>query len=400
MKRFALAAAMIAALAGQALADGYYHGKTLTYIIATSPGGGYDTYGRLIGSYLGKKLGAAKVIFRNIPGAGHIIGANTIYASPPDGLTIGTFNTGLIYAQIMHQQGIQFDLNKFSWIGKASSDARAIVLASNSGLKSFDDLEASKTPVLFAVSGVGSANYTETKMLADGFDLNIKIVPGFNGNEGEMSMMRGEVVGQVASYELLANFVANGNGFYALLIGGSGKPQAADYATTDKARSIVSLIDATSNLGRLTAAPPGVDPAVLEELRNAYMAVTQDPTFLADAKKLKLQIDPERGDKVAQQVAAALQQSPDTVKIISAALSVKAPTMKTTTQILALDDGNKAVIFMAGGDKVTGSVSGSRTDLTIDGAKAKRKALKVGMTCQMEYAPGSGNEFKVLACKN
>ena len=29
--------------------EGFFEGKTITYIIATNPGGGYDTYGRLIG---------------------------------------------------------------------------------------------------------------------------------------------------------------------------------------------------------------------------------------------------------------------------------------------------------------------------------------------------------------
>jgi tripartite-type tricarboxylate transporter receptor subunit TctC len=105
MKNFILTTAIASVLAIPAYAEGYYSGKTITYIIATSPGGGYDAYGRLIGQNLGEKLGASKVLFKNLPGAGHIIGANTLYAAKPDGLTIGTFNTGLIYAQILNQPG-------------------------------------------------------------------------------------------------------------------------------------------------------------------------------------------------------------------------------------------------------------------------------------------------------
>jgi hypothetical protein len=36
--------------------------------------------------------------------------------------------------------------------------------------------------------------------------------------------------------------------------------QAVDFATDDKGKAIVSLIDANSNLARPSAAPPGVDP--------------------------------------------------------------------------------------------------------------------------------------------
>ena len=399
MKRILFTAAIAAAIAGPAVSENYYEGKTITYIIATSPGGGYDAYGRLIGNYLGEQLGADRVIFNNLPGAGHIIGANTLFASDPDGLTIGTFNTGLIYAQILGQEGIRFDLNEFSWVGKASSDARTMVLSSNSGLASFDDLIAAPGPVLFAASGVGSANYTETKLLADGLDLNIQMIPGYNGNEGEMAMMRGEVVGQVASLESLRPFVDGGNGFFALAVGGDMQPQAIDYATTDKGRAIVSLIDANSNLGRLTAAPPGVPDEILEELRDAYMAVLTDPAFLADAEKLSLSIDPGRGDVVAEQVRSALLQSPETTAIIAAALEVEIPTVTVTSDILSLEDGNKVVGFMNGEASVAAEVSGSRTTLTINGESAERSALMVGMNCEFTYDPATDPlEFKVATC--
>ena len=60
-----------------------FKGKTITYIVATGPGGGYDTYGRLIARYLQKHLPGSRVLVRNVPGAGHIVGANTIYAAKP-----------------------------------------------------------------------------------------------------------------------------------------------------------------------------------------------------------------------------------------------------------------------------------------------------------------------------
>ncbi len=78
----------------------FYKGKTVTYIVATAPGGGYDLYGRLTAEYMQKYLPGSTFVVKNFPGAGHLIGANTLYASKADGLTIGTFNTGLIYNQL------------------------------------------------------------------------------------------------------------------------------------------------------------------------------------------------------------------------------------------------------------------------------------------------------------
>src|SRR4029077_12338523 len=100
---------LCAPLTANAAADmAQFKGKTITYIVATSPGGGYDTYGRLISRYLQKYLPGSRVVVRNVPGAGHIVGANTIYAAKPDGLTIGMFNTGLIYDQLIKRQGVLF----------------------------------------------------------------------------------------------------------------------------------------------------------------------------------------------------------------------------------------------------------------------------------------------------
>ena len=93
---------LLVACSQESTDDGnFYHAKNISYIVATDPGGGFDAYARLIGKYLKKNLAADNVIIRNTPGAGHLVGAITLFRSKPDGLTIGTFNMGLIYGQIV-----------------------------------------------------------------------------------------------------------------------------------------------------------------------------------------------------------------------------------------------------------------------------------------------------------
>src|SRR4051812_49156075 len=82
----------------------YFRGKTVTYIVGTDAGGGYDTYSRLIARFMQKHLPGSRFIVRNVPGAGHIIGANEIYTARPDGLTIGMFDTALVYAQLLERE--------------------------------------------------------------------------------------------------------------------------------------------------------------------------------------------------------------------------------------------------------------------------------------------------------
>src|ERR1700752_1499175 len=124
----------------------FFKGRTVTYIVATAPGGGYDLYGRLVSEFMQRYLPGSTFVAKNVPGAGHLIGANTIYASKPDGLTIGTFNTGLIYNQLIATDGVKFDLTKMSWIGKAASEPRVFLVGAQQPIKTFAELQALKAP--------------------------------------------------------------------------------------------------------------------------------------------------------------------------------------------------------------------------------------------------------------
>src|SRR3954471_1668997 len=135
-------------------ASDFYKGKTLTWIVSTGPGGGHDFYARLIVKHMAKLMPETTLIVKNVGGAGHIMGANTVYHSKPDGLTIGSFSTGLVYGQIVRMLGIQFDLGKMSWIGKASSDTRVMLVSNKSPFKTLDEMRDPNRQVLFVTSGI------------------------------------------------------------------------------------------------------------------------------------------------------------------------------------------------------------------------------------------------------
>ena len=133
----------------------FFKGKTITYIVATTSGGGYDFYARLVTRHMKRFMPATTFTVVNRPGAGHVVGANLIYAAKPNGLTIGTFNTGLIYAQLVGRKGIRFDLREMSWIGKAASDPRVVVTGTNMPHKSMLDFRKQGAPFRFGASGIG-----------------------------------------------------------------------------------------------------------------------------------------------------------------------------------------------------------------------------------------------------
>lgn len=401
--RLALGACL--ALAGPLAAANpadFYKGKTVTYIVATAPGGSYDLYGRLVADFMQRQLPGSKFVVKNVPGAGHIIGANAIYASKPDGLTIGTFNTGLIYGQMIGQEGVKFDLAKMSWIGKAASEPRVIMMSTQSPIKSFGELKAAKEPIPFASSGVGSGSYVETKFLIDTLKLPIKMIPSYSGNEGEMAMRRGEVFGTVGSRSSFEGFVKNGYGRYIVQMGGKDKdvPQLSSVVDDPSAKALLALMASQGELARLTAGPPDIPKERLEVLRSAYKRAMADKDLRARAAKLGLPLDPGYGDDVLKQVKAALSQSPETIALLAKTQDVKPPTLKAAGPLIEVGDKGREIVF-AGADQqnVRAKPSGSRTRITIDGREASRGDLKAGLNCEISYVAGGDNEPTEIACK-
>jgi tripartite-type tricarboxylate transporter receptor subunit TctC len=300
----------------------YFKGKTITYIVATSPGGGYDTYGRLVAEYMQRYLPGATVVVKNMPGAGHLVGTNAIYSAKPDGLTIGTFNTGLIYNQLIRHSGVRFDLEKMSWIGKAASEGRVMAIAQQSPIKTYQDLIAQTQPVNFAAAGIGSAAYVETVMLTAALKLPIKILTGYNGNDDMLAMRRGEVTGTISARSTWDPFVRNGYARYIAQIGGDQKdvPQLATMVDDPPARALIALIQTQCDVSRLTAGPPDIPPDRLAALRTAFRMAMEDKELLAKTEKLGLPIEPAYGDTVLQMIKEALKQSPETVALLADSL--------------------------------------------------------------------------------
>jgi tripartite-type tricarboxylate transporter receptor subunit TctC len=394
-----LANGLAASAAAQTGAD-FYKGKTITYIVATAPGGGYDLYGRLVSEYMQKHLPGSTFAVKNVPGAGHLIGANTLYASRPDGLTIGTFNTGLIYNQIIQREGVRFDLTKMSWIGKAATDPRVITIGTQSSIKSFQELMAVKEPVNFSTGGIGASAYVETVMLYNALKLPIKIQTGYYGSDDPIAIRRGDIVGTLASRSSWELFVQQGHGRFIAQIGGSNTdvPQLKDMVTDEKAKALIALIQSQGDIQRFTAGPPGIPQDRLDALRAAYRKAMEDPELQAKAAKLERPIEPAYGDDVLAMIKVALNQAPETVALLKEALEAgdKAPTPATKGAVAEWDGRSKIVLKLADGKTFPAEVSGSRTEVSIGGQKSTRESVKLGMTCSIEGP--SGGEAKKIIC--
>lgn len=303
----------------------FFDGKTVNYIVATAPGAVYDSNGRLVAEYMQKYLPGSTFVVRNMDGAGGVIGANFVYGSTPDGLTIGSFNPGLIYTQLTENPALRLDLTQMSWIGKLASDPRVILVTEESGVASMEDLLARPEPVKFSTCGVGCGAMVESKMLIGALGLPVELVSGYNGNEGHLALRRGEVQGVFGSRSSYEPLVTEGHAHFIAQIGGSQTdvPQLASVTTDPAALRSIELIGSQSNLARLTGGPPGIPADRLQALEEAYRAATSDPEFLERAAAMEIPLDPLVGAEVKDAVLNALDQTPEMIAFLKEVMSTK-----------------------------------------------------------------------------
>ncbi|MBI4524774.1 MAG: hypothetical protein HY695_13305 [Deltaproteobacteria bacterium] len=317
----ALAFAVTGSASGQ---DSFYKGKTLRIIVATSPGGGYDTYSRVIARHFGRHIpGNPTVAVENMPGAAQMIGANHVYKiSKPDGLTIGHFIGGLFLQQLLGKPGIEFDAAKFGYVGVPAQDNYALGLSKTVGITTIEQWLSAKTVVKFG--GLGPGSYTDDvpKVLKEAIGLPVQVVAGYKGTADiRLAFNSGEVQGVCNAWESTkatwSKELASGD--VILVLQNTPKPHldlpnlplAINYAKTEEGRKIIrAVVHTIGPTSRPYVLPPGTPKDRVEILRKAFMETMKDPEFLADARKAKLDVNPLDGATLEKNVREVFNLDP------------------------------------------------------------------------------------------
>ncbi len=104
-------------------AEAHFKGQRVVINVGFSPGGGYDTFARLMGRYLPKHLpGNPSFVVRNIPGAGgERIFRETLADSAPDGFAVGVAHPRFFKRELVGTDVPNLDINTVKILGTASA---------------------------------------------------------------------------------------------------------------------------------------------------------------------------------------------------------------------------------------------------------------------------------------
>jgi tripartite-type tricarboxylate transporter receptor subunit TctC len=310
-----LGAVVLAALPmTAAVAQSEFAGKTVRLYIGTGPGGGYDTYGRLVARHLGRQLaGSPALVPQNMPGASSLTLTNFLYATAPrDGTALGIINQAMPTEQYLDIANANYDAKRFNWIGRVSSAVEMAIVWHTVPVDSVADLRRRET--LMGGTGPTSSTVFIPYLLNNLAGTKFKVITGFNGTtEIALAMERGEVEGSATPLESLTSYRADWvrDKKIKILVQYTAvrDPEMPDVPTmvelggSEEARQILKFYASAAEVGRSIVAPPGLPAATVARLRRAFDAMFGDPQFLDEVKRAGIQLKPMTGERLQDMIA-------------------------------------------------------------------------------------------------
>jgi putative tricarboxylic transport membrane protein len=314
--------AMITPFEGlDALAANCYQGKpTVQWIVPYSPGGGFDTYSRLVQPYFAKDAGA-EVVIRNVTGGGGINGSRELYRAKPDGRTVGIlFGSGVILSKLIGKMKVT--LSDYTLLGRIAPEQPVWVFGKKSKYSDIWDVLKSKRPIVGVATGPGSASLFDQFASASFLGVldRLKTVSGFKGSrQATLSVIRGEEDFGAYNFSSVQDRIDNGDLRPFLQL--TAEPVGQD---DPKMKGVPTIIDVLKKIGRekevddalgldsvykvarVIAAPPGIKEDLARCMSGALFEAMSSDKFQAAAKKGNRPLDPAKAEDLRAPLKSAV----------------------------------------------------------------------------------------------
>ena len=338
MKRFSATAALLLAFCGIATAQddvaSFYKGKVVRLIVGVGVGSGYDINARLLARHLPKYIpGNPSVIVQNQPGAGSLTMTNQMFAAGPfDGTAIGASFNGLPTTPLLQPNGARFEAVKLNWVGSTNRETQAMYVWHTAPIQTLADLTSKE--MIVGAQAPGSTQYDYPKLGEKLFGWKVKVITGYEATPKiHLAMERGEVHGTWANWSTLKAIASDWIKDKKIRILAQWAlrkhpelpdvPLILEQAKTQEQKQALDLALARLEFGRPFFMPPNVPAERVAAIRRAFDATMKDKDFLAEADKLKIEIDPLTGEQVAELVVQLYKTPAETVARVHDAMAPK-----------------------------------------------------------------------------
>jgi len=245
-------------------------------------------------------------VIENRPGAGGIIAANAVLASPPDGYTLFVFSSGIVLSKSLLKT-MPFDpVTAFSPISTMALFDLLLLVRADSPLHTLKDaLDAARAnPQKFDVATIspGSTQNVTAELLRAVSGVPMTVVPHRTSSEVLTALLRGDVQVGVETYAALKSAIDSGQ-VRAIASSGSQRSQQQPDVPTLRENGIDAAVDGWNSL----VAPAGTPHEIITFLNDNIRAIISD----ADYQKRMVELGGEPVTGTPKELGARLKSDAD-----------------------------------------------------------------------------------------
>ncbi len=303
----------------------FYRGKTVSLIVSSEVGGGYDALARITIRTLPKHIpGQPSVVVRNMPGAGGIRAPNFVYSvAEKDGTVFSLMQNTIPLEPLAGNKAATFDPLKILWLGSPNVEMGVLMVWHTKNIRTLDELLSRELTV--GVPAASSTPAYNTRLLINVLGAKLKIIPGYpSSNASLLAMEKGEIDAYPHFYTSMMQSRPTwmrDKQIYVVAQWGPYKeknlpdvPFLPEIIKDPDKLALLNVASASFALGRPFMMPPGVPADRLDAMRKSLFATFNDPAFAEDATKINFgDLSPQTGEQIEKIIRDVYASPPHVV---------------------------------------------------------------------------------------
>lgn len=252
--------------------------KPITLIVPYKAGGTTHTMSQVLSKALGKQLGGAKIVVKNMPGGGSAVGVTAVSKAKPDGYTIGYSDLSNMIWNPLAQEAVKYRMSDVKLIVGLAAYQQAIIALPDQPYKTLPELiEYSKKNTL-NVADMGGISKTVLDFIAKKEGLKWNLIPTRGGGEMVPFLLGGKV-----------DFAYSGgiHQKYGDKMNVLASFQAKPLALAPDAPALGDLYGVSQLGNAVMFAPGGLPDDIAQKLHDAGKAALDDPDFTKILENIK-----------------------------------------------------------------------------------------------------------------
>jgi tripartite-type tricarboxylate transporter receptor subunit TctC len=316
--------------------DDFYAGKTITLVLSSAVGGGYDAMSRILAIHLARHIpGEPTIVVSNMPGAGGISATNYLFSvAPKDGTAIGGVQNNTPFEPLFGTTQARYVPTEFHWLGSPSVETGLIAVWHTVSVDSIEEIRTNE--IIVGSTGANSTPTFYAKLINETLHTQMRIIVGYPGQVDAFNAMeRGELDGVPSIFysSLIAtkpDWLRDNKVKLLLQYGPEREPDlpdvpfVMDLVTDPEDLALLRAGFAALALGRPYLMPPGVPADRVMVMRKAFMDTFNDEAFRRDANRIGLDAtDPRSGEQIQEIIDETYGAPPEVIARLRALTSAR-----------------------------------------------------------------------------